>query len=153
MPWETTFELARYIRELRHLQRKADQFRLHYKTLLSEQRSLTRRFFATLVQEVIGLHRRLRRDAERWTGDALTPLMQHAAEHKQLLEAHMLRLKTLAQDTQDNRQRSQQLSQYAQELQQQQTQASEILRIMRLPAPIQRQGRVVTLPGLARAQE
>src|SRR5690606_17917578 len=72
------FNVGRYRRELQHLQAKADQFRLHPKTLLTEQRSLTRRFFATLVQEVIGMHQRLRKDAEHWAGDTLTPLMQHA---------------------------------------------------------------------------
>ncbi|UCJ17969.1 dynamin-like GTPase family protein [Pseudomonas sp. MM211] len=147
-----TFELTRYVRELRHLQKKADRFRLRLKTLLTEQRSLSRRFFATLVQEVIGLHRRLRRDAEQWADEALMPLMQHTLEHKQLLEGHMLRLKALAQDTQNGRQRRQQLAQYGDELKQQLAQAGEMLRIMRRPAPIQRQGKVVTLPGMLRPQ-
>lgn len=144
------FELGRYRRELKQLQGKADQFRLHLKTLLTEQRSLTRRFFATLVQEVIGLHQRLRRDAAQWANDALMPLMQHSLEHKQLLETHMLRLKALAQETQQTRQRSQQLARYCGELEQQLAQAGEMLRALRRPAPIQRQGRVVNLPGAAR---
>ncbi|MBD9653288.1 dynamin-like GTPase family protein [Pseudomonas sp. PDM12] len=144
------FELADYVRELRHLQKKADRFRLGLKALLTEQRSLGRRFFATLVQEVIGLHRRLRRDAERWADEALMPLMQHSLEHKQLLEGHMLRLKALAQDTQHGRQRHQQLAQYAEELKGQLAQAGDMLRVMRRPAPIQRQAKVVTLKGMPR---
>lgn len=145
------FEVNRYRRELRQLQAKADQFRLHLKTLLTEQRSLTRRFFATLVQEVIGLHQRLRQEAGQWANDALMPLLQHSLEHKQLLESHMLRLKALAQETQQARQRSQQLARYAGELEQQLAQAGEMLRALRRPAPIQRQGKVVNLPGAARA--
>ncbi|MBS7664395.1 dynamin-like GTPase family protein [Pseudomonas lalucatii] len=145
------FDLNRYQRELAQQQAKADQFRLHLKTLLTEQRSLTRRFFATLVQEVIGLHQRLRQDAEQWAGDALMPLMQHSLEHKQLLETHMLRLKALAQDTQKSRQRTQQLALYRDELQQQLAQAGDMLRTLRRPAPIQRQGKVVSLPGARRA--
>jgi replication fork clamp-binding protein CrfC len=144
------FEVKRYRRELRQLQAKADQFRLHLKTLLTEQRSLTRRFFATLVQEVIGLHRRLHQEAGQWAGDALMPLMQHTLEHKQLLESHMLRLKALAQETQQTHQRSQQLGRYAAELEQQLAHAGEMLRALRRPAPIQRQGKVVSLPGVAR---
>ncbi|WP_027908953.1 dynamin-like GTPase family protein [Pseudomonas sp. URMO17WK12:I4] len=144
------FELAEYVRELRQLQKKGDRFRLGLKALLTEQRSLGRRFFATLVQEVIGLHRRLRRDAERWADEALMPLMQHTLEHKQLLEGHMLRLKALAQDTQHGRQRHQQLAQYAAELKGQLTQAGDMLRVMRRPAPIQRQAKVVTLKGMPR---
>lgn len=145
------FDVKRYRRELAQLQGKADQFRRHLKTLLTEQRSLTKRFFATLVQEVIGLHQRLRQDAGRWANEALMPLLQHSLEHKQLLESHMLRLKALAQQTQQSRQRSQQLAHYCADLQQQLAQAGEMLRVLRRPAPIQRQGKVVNLPSMVRA--
>ncbi|MGP0175078.1 dynamin family protein [Pseudomonas sp. NCHU5208] len=143
-------QIKRYWRELRQLQAKGDQFRLHLKTLLTEQRSLTRRFFATLAQEAIGLHQRLRHDAEQWAADALMPLMQHTLEHKQMLESHMLRLKALAQETQQSRKRSEQLAQYQEELQQQLAQAADMLRTLRRPAPVQRQGKVVSLPVAAR---
>jgi hypothetical protein len=145
------FEVSRYLRELKQQQSKADQFRLQLKTLLTEQRSLTRRFFATLVQEVIGLHQRLRQDIEQWASDALMPLMQHSLEHKQMLETHMLRLKALAQETQQARQRNQYLAHYRDELAQQLAQAGEMLRVLRRPAPIQRQAKVVSLPGVNRA--
>jgi len=146
------FNTQRYLRELKKLQEKGDQFRLHLKTLLTEQRSLTRRFFATLAQEVIGLHQRLRLDAEQWAADALMPLMQHTLEHKQMLESHMLRLKALAQETQQTRKRSLQLARYREELEQQLAQASDMLRVLRRPAPVQRQGKVVSLPTAARPQ-
>lgn len=139
------FQLQPYQRELRALQGKADQFRRQLKTLLTEQRTLTRRFFATLVQEVIGLHQRLRQEAERWSGDALTPLLQFSLEHKQQLETHLLRLKSLAKESQQNSQRGQLLTRYSSELEQQLTQAAEMLRALRRPAPLRRQGKVVSL--------
>jgi len=139
------FRLAPYQQELKGLQNKADQFRLQLKTLLTEQRTLTRRFFATLVQEVIGLHQRLRQEAEHWAGEALMPLMQHSLEHKQQLEAHMLRLKSLAQDGQQASQRGRLLARYLLELEQQLAQAAEMLRLLRRPAPIRRQSKVVSL--------
>jgi replication fork clamp-binding protein CrfC len=144
------FNLKRPLRELKQLQVQADQFRLHLKTILTNQNTLSRRFFATLVQEVIGLHQRLRQDAEQWASDALTPLMQHTLENKQLLETHMLRLKALAQETQQSRQRSQHLAGYNSELEQQLAQANDMLRVLRRPAPVQRQGKVVSLPGAGR---
>lgn len=144
------FQLKRYWRELRQLQSKGDQFRLHLKTLLTEQRSLTRRFFATLAQEAIGLHQRVRQDAEQWAAEALMPLMQNTLEHKQMLESHMLRLKALAQETQQSRRRSEQLARYQEELEQQLAQAAEMLRVLRRPAPVQRQGKVVSLPVASR---
>lgn len=139
------FLLAPYQQELKGLQIKGDHFRLQLKTLLTEQRTLTRRFFATLAQEVIGMHQRLRREAEQWAGEALMPLMQHSLEHKQQLEAHMLRLKTLAQDSQQSSQRGRLLARYSAELELQLAQAGEMLRLLRRPAPIRRQGKVVSL--------
>ncbi|WP_165677163.1 dynamin-like GTPase family protein [Metapseudomonas otitidis] len=146
------FDLTRYYRELGQLRQKGDQFRLHLKTLLTEQRLLTRRFFSTLVQEVIGLHQRLRQEVAQWAAEALMPLMQNTLEHKQLLETHMLRLKALAQNTQQARQRVLQLTRYVDELERQLSQANDMLRALRRPAPIQRQGKVVTLPRVARQQ-
>ena len=139
------FRLAQYQKELKDLQSKADQFRLQLKTLLTEQRTLTRRFFATLVQEVVAMHQRLRQEAEHWANEALLPLMQHSLEHKQQLEAHMLRLKSLAQDSQQSSQRGRALARYSLELEQQLAQAGEMLRVLRKPAPIRRQGKVVSL--------
>ena len=139
------FRLAAYQHQLKGLQSKADQFRLQLKTLLTEQRTLTRRFFATLVQEVIAMHQRLRQEAEQWAGEALMPLMQHSLEHKQQLEAHMLQLKSLAQDSQQNSQRGRLLARYGVELEQQLAQAGEMLRVLRRPAPLRRQGKVVSL--------
>ncbi|WP_312936466.1 dynamin-like GTPase family protein [Stutzerimonas nitrititolerans] len=139
------FRLLPYQQELKHLERKADQFRLQLKTLLTEQRTLTRRFFATLVQEVISLHQRLRLEAEQRSDDALMPLVQHALENKQQLEAHMLRLKSLTLESRQNSQRVELLGRYGRELEQQLAQAAEMLRALRRPAPIRRQGKVVSL--------
>lgn len=146
------FNVQRYLRELGQLRSKADQFRRHPKTLLTEQRQLGRRFFDTLVQEVIGMHQRLRLEVAQWASDALMPLMQHTLEHKQLLETHMLRLKALAQETQLTRQRGQQLERYTEELEQQISEANEMLRTFRMPSPMQRMGKVVNLPVAARKQ-
>ncbi|MDH4556354.1 GTPase [Pseudomonas sp. BN417] len=146
------FNVQRYLRESRQLRIKADQFRRHPKTLLTEQRQLGKRFFDTLVQEVIGMHQRLRLEVAQWASDALMPLMQHTLEHKQLLETHMLRLKALAQETQLTRQRGQQLERYTEELEQQIAQANEMLRTFRLPSPMQRMGKVVNLPQAPRKQ-
>ena len=143
--------IKRYQRELGQLRAKADRFRRNLKTLLTEQRLLTRRFLTTLAQEVMGLHQRLRQETYQWSSDALMPLMQHTLEHKQMLESHMVRLKALAQETQQTHQRGLQFKQYAEDLERQLAEANEMLRVLRRPAPVQRQGKVVSLPLAARA--
>ncbi|MCY1182923.1 hypothetical protein D9M73_235080 [compost metagenome] len=77
--------------------------------------------------------------------------MQYSLEHKQMLETHMLRLKALAQETQQARQRSLQLERYQEELEKQLEEASDIHRLLRRPSPLQRQAKVVPLPGSQRA--
>lgn len=137
--------IQRYRREQDNLRNKADQFRLNVKTLLTEQSQLSRRFFATLVQEAIAQHERLRHDTLLWANEALTPLTQHNLEQKQLLENHILRLKTLAQSALSHQQRNQLLTRFSSELSTQLTQANDILRAMRRPAPQRRQAKVVQL--------
>ena len=139
------FIIRPYRNELKQLQAKGDQFRLQLKSLLTEQRSLTRRFFATLAQEATALHQRLRHDVAVWGDEALMPLIQHTLEHKQMLETHILRLHTLSREKQKTQARSEQLRSYQQDLQQQLTHAAEMLHTLRKPAPVQRKSKVVTL--------
>lgn len=137
--------IQRYRREQDDLHCKANQFRLNLKTLLTEQKQLSRRFLATLAQEAISLQERLCHDTLLWANEALTPLIQHNLEQKQLLENHILRLRTLTQSAHSSLQRNQLLSQSSNELNTQLTQASDILRAIRRPAPQRRQAKVVQL--------
>ena len=139
------FSMQRYLREMTRLRGEADRFRLHPRSLFTEQRALSRRFFATLAQELVEMMNRLRQEAEQWTSETLLPLMQYSLEHKQLLETHMLRLKALTQQTQQARQRGELLGRYIETLEGQLAQAADILRALRRPAPLQRQGKVVSL--------
>lgn len=129
------FSAQSYMQTLDALHTKADQFRLHPKTLLTEQKALGRRFFNTLLQEVQKLMQQVREHTAIWSRETLLPLMQHTLEHKHLLESHMQRLKGLAQDTQTTRQRSQLLAQYIENLERQMQQASAMAQTIARPAP------------------
>lgn len=144
--------IDRSLRQLRKIRRQADQFRLQLKTLLTEQHTVTRRFINTLAQEVLRLHRRLRTEVDNWTRDALTPLLQHSLEHKQLLEGHLLELKRLSQQAHQAQHRSEQLQRYLDLLNEQLSVAGDIQRQLRMPAPWQRKAKVVSISqGQARA--
>ncbi|SEK58506.1 Replication fork clamp-binding protein CrfC (dynamin-like GTPase family) [Atopomonas hussainii] len=144
--------IDRSLRQLRQIRRQADQFRLQLKTLLTEQHTVTRRFINTLAQEVLRLHRRLRTEVDNWTRDALTPLLQHSLEHKQLLEGHLLELKRLSQQAHQAQHRSEQLQRYLDLLSEQLNVAADIQRQLRMPAPWQRKAKVVSISqGQARA--
>ncbi len=144
--------IDRSLRQLRQIRRQADQFRLQLKTLLTEQHTVTRRFINTLAQEVLRLHRHLRVEVDNWTRDALTPLLQHSLEHKQLLEGHLLELKRLSQQAHQAQHRSEQLQRYVDLLSEQLSVAGDIQRQLRMPAPWQRKAKVVSISqGQARA--
>ncbi len=137
--------VKRYRRDLELLRTKADGFRRNIKTLLTEQYQLSRRFFSTLVQEAISQHERIRHDTLIWSNNALTPLIQQNLEQKQLLENHILRLKSLAQSAHSSQQRNQLLNQFISDLSAQQIEAQEILRNISRPAPQRRHAKVVQL--------
>ncbi|MDY0249444.1 MAG: dynamin family protein [Pseudomonas sp.] len=137
--------LQRYRTEQDNLHKKADQFRLNIKTLLTEQNQLSRRFFSTLVQEAITQQNHVRSATIRWANEALTPLIQHNLEQKQLLENHILRIKALTQSVHNKQQRNQLLNQFSSELHAQLAEANDILRTIRRPAPQRRQAKVVQL--------
>ncbi|MCJ8170553.1 dynamin-like GTPase family protein [Atopomonas sediminilitoris] len=144
--------VARSLRQLRQIRTQADRFRLQLKTLLTEQHTVTRRFINTLAHEVLQLHSTLRSEVDLWAHEALTPLLQHNLEHKQLLEGHLLQLKRLSQQAQQTQQRSTQLKRYLGLLNEQLGIASDIQRQLRQPAPWQRKGKVVNIAsGQARA--
>ncbi|RRW46748.1 GTPase [Pseudomonas luteola] len=137
------------IRALRQLQQKSDRFRRQMKTLFTEQRVLTRRFFATLVKEAVFVHEQACREAKRWNEVALLPLIQFTREHKQLLESNMLELKALTQQALDTQQQKSRLQTYCETLAGQLDEANDILRQLRRPAPAQRHAKVVALPGVS----
>lgn len=142
-----SLRLQPYRRELQQLKEQADLFRLQIKTLLTEQRSLTRRFLTTLAQAVVDLHQRMREALEHWNAEALLPLLHYHRDRKQLLEQHLLELRTLSQDSHQAQVRGQILSRYAEQLGSQLSQANDMLRILRRPAPMLSRGKVVTLPS------
>ncbi|RZA05494.1 MAG: hypothetical protein EOO68_06490, partial [Moraxellaceae bacterium] len=82
-------------RQLRQLQKRADDFRFSLNTLLTRKGALINRFINTLVQEVRNTYQDLNEHIGQWLQEALTPLMHNNQYQKQLLETHMLRLTQL----------------------------------------------------------
>ena len=142
--------VQRYQRELLQLKKKGDQFRLQLKTVLTEQRLLTRRFFATLVQEVVGLHQRLREN--RALGQRRADAADAAHPGKQTV-ARKPHAPPQGPGPGDPAGTPAQpgLRRVRRGLQEQLREAGDILRQLRRPSPLQRQAKVVNLPGSQRA--
>ncbi|OQX32998.1 MAG: hypothetical protein B0D91_15380 [Oceanospirillales bacterium LUC14_002_19_P2] len=93
-----------YLKELNVFRSKADHFGKRLSTVLTEQHLVIRRYFNTLVREVIALHEHIETDTEQWADQALLPLTQHALEQKQLLERQLVQLKSLNRDNANRKQ-------------------------------------------------
>lgn len=140
-----TLRIRSNLRELQSLCDQANGFRRNFKTLLTEQQHLSRRFFETFVQEALQLHERVRQETLQWSDNALNPLLQQSIEQRQLLENHILRLQTLSYTAHSQQQRNTLLEQLINDLNTQQMQITEILRNIRRPAPQRRQAKIVQL--------
>lgn len=140
-----TLRIHSCLRELQFLCDKMDEFRRDFKTLLTEQQQIGRRFYETFVQQALHLHERVRQETLMWSNSALNPLLQQGIEQKQRVENHILRLQTLTFTAHNKQQRTTLLHQLINDLDTQQMQVTEILRNIRRPAPQRRQAEVVQL--------
>ncbi len=140
---------GRHVIAIRELRKRAARFRRAPGNLLREQKSLIRRFFQVMVTEARTLHERVRRDVERWPGEALLPIMQFSMEQKQLLEHQVRRIRDMVRNDRDSKAERERLSNTISDLRRQLELADAIQRQIRRPAPTLSQQKVVSISGIA----
>lgn len=140
---------GRHVIAIRELRKKANRFRNAPGNLLREQNQLIRRFFNVIVSEARTLHERVHRDAERWPGEALLPIMQYSMEQKQLLEHQVRRIRDMARNDRDSKTERERLAHAISDLRRQLELADTMQRQIRRPAPTLIQQKVVNISGIA----
>lgn len=140
---------GRHVIAIRELRKKANRFRHAPGNLLREQNQLIRRFFNVMVSEARTLHERVRRDVERWPGEALLPIMQYSMEQKQLLEHQVRRIRDMARNDRDSKSQRDRLANSITDLRRQLELADTMQRQIRRPAPTAMQQKVVNISGIA----
>jgi hypothetical protein len=140
---------GRHVIAIRELRKRATRFRRAPGNLLREQKWLIRRFFQVMVTEARTLHERVRRDVERWPGEALLPIMQFSMEQKQLLEHQVRRIRDMARSDQDSKAERERLGNTIADLRRQLELADAMQRQIRRPAPTLSQQKVVNISGIA----
>jgi len=139
---------GRHVIAIRELRKKARRFRISPKNLLTEQSLLVRRFFNVMVGEARTLHKRVRKDVERWPHEALLPIMQYSMEQKQLLEHQIRRLRDMVRSDRDGRAEREKLETTIADLRRQLELADAMQRQIRKPAPTLIQQKVVNISGV-----
>ncbi|GGY83906.1 dynamin family protein [Marinobacter zhanjiangensis] len=140
---------GRHIIAVRELRKRAVRFRRAPGNLLREQNQLIRRFFQVMVTEARTLHERVRRDVERWPGEALLPIMQYSMEQKQLLEHQVRRIRDMVRSDRDGKAERERLTNTISDLRKQLELADAMQRQIRRPAPTLSQQKVVNISGIA----
>ncbi len=139
--------LEQQMKLLRDLHKRADRYHLQLGNLLSPKPLLIRRFFNTLMQEVQAWHEQTCRQVNRFTSDALLPLMQGLLQHKELLEQQLKHLQHLQQRSMSRQQRLQELDRMIEAERLRLRQVEQLHKALLRPSPVLSHRKVVRLPG------
>ncbi|MBS3805169.1 MAG: dynamin family protein [Oleiphilaceae bacterium] len=140
---------GRHVTAIRNLRTKAAHFRRAPRNMLTEQSLLTRRFFNVLVGEARTLHKRVRKDAERWPEEALLPIMQYSMEQKRLLEHQVRRVRDMVRNKKSSKDERYRLDGAIADLYRQLELADAMRSRFGEPPPALEQSNVISISGIA----
>jgi hypothetical protein len=99
------FSVTRYLREIKRLEAKHEQFVKGLSLVFTEQQVLTRKFFESSVAKVRAIYRMANRDADAWLKTIMSPMESQVREHQILLRRRLESIKRIhkATDTLEDR--------------------------------------------------
>jgi hypothetical protein len=95
----SSFSVTRYLREIKRLEAKHEQFMKGLSLLFTEQQVLTRKFFESSVAKVRAIYRMANRDADSWLKTIMSPMETQVREHQILLRRRLESIKRIHQAT------------------------------------------------------
>jgi hypothetical protein len=99
------FSVTRYLREIKRLQDRHDQYMKGMSLVMTEQRALTRKFFESSVAKVRAIYKMANRDADNWLKTIMSPMESQVREHQVQLRRRLESIKRIhqASDTLEER--------------------------------------------------
>ena len=99
------FSVTRYIREIKRLQTKHEQYMKGASLVLTEQQTLSRKFFESSVAKTRAIFKVANRDADQWLRNIMSPMESQVRDHQILLRRRLESIKRIhqASDTLDER--------------------------------------------------
>jgi hypothetical protein len=99
------FSVTRYLREVKRLQDKHDQYMKGVSLVFTEQRALTRKFFESSVAKIRAIYKMTNRDADNWLKTIMSPMESQVREHQVQLRRRLESIKRIhqASDTLEER--------------------------------------------------
>ncbi|MBI3569715.1 MAG: dynamin family protein [Gammaproteobacteria bacterium] len=105
------FSVTRYLREIKRLQDRHDQYMKGVSLVLTEQRSLTRKFFESSVAKVRAIYKMTNHDADNWLKTIMSPMESQVREHQVQLRRRLESIKRIHQASDTLEERVQELEQ------------------------------------------
>jgi len=99
------FSVTRYLREIKRLEAKHEQYMKGTSLLFTEQQALSRKFFESSVAKIRAIFKMANRDADQWLRNIMSPMESQVREHQILLRRRLESIKRIHQatDTLDER--------------------------------------------------
>jgi len=100
-----SFSVTRYVREVKRLQAKNDQFMKGFSLMLTEQKVLIRKFFESSVAKIRAIYKTANRDSDNWLRNLMSPMESQVREHQIQLRRRLESIKRIhqASDTLEDR--------------------------------------------------
>ena len=99
------FSVTRYLREIKRLQDKHDQYMKGVSLVFTEQRAITKKFFESSVAKIRAIYKMANRDADNWLKTIMSPMESQVREHQVQLRRRLESIKRIhhASDTLEER--------------------------------------------------
>jgi hypothetical protein len=100
-----SFSVTRYVREIKRLQARNDQFMKGFSLMFTEQKVLIRKFFESSVAKIRAIYKTANRDSDNWLRNLMSPMESQVREHQIQLRRRLESIKRIhqASDTLEDR--------------------------------------------------
>lgn len=103
------FSVMRYMRELKRLESKHDQFVNSLSLMMMEQKVVSKNFYETVVSKIRAIFKMANRDADNWLKNIMSPMEAQVREHQVQLRRRLESIKRIHQATDTLEDRMQEL--------------------------------------------
>ena len=93
----SSFSVMRYVREIKRLEAKHEQFMSGISMIMTEQKVLTRKFYDSAVAKVRAIFKMANRDADNWLKNIMSPMESQVREHQIQLRRRLESIKRIHQ--------------------------------------------------------
>lgn len=103
------FSVMRYMRELKRLESKHEQFVNSLSLMMMEQKVVSKNFYETVVSKIRAIFKMANRDADNWLKNIMSPMETQVREHQVQLRRRLESIKRIHQATDTLEDRMQEL--------------------------------------------